>query len=104
MYFGSNEKAYHGSKIHKILKITNQIRNILNIRDVFNKYYVPCFTILIVSSNPKIKIKQKSQNYDFLQLLPSFSDANIVLENSRENSHSRDLLNIKRAVLRFGAD
>ena len=32
------------------------------------------------------------------------SDANIVLENSRENSHSRDLLNIKRAVLRFGAD
>ena len=72
MYFGSNEKAYHGSKIHKILKITNQIRNILNIGDVFNKYYVPCFTILIVSSNPKIKIKQKSQNYDFLQLLSSF--------------------------------
>ena len=32
------------------------------------------------------------------------SDANIVLENSRENSHSRDLVNIKRAVLRFGAD
>ncbi len=31
------------------------------------------------------------------------SDANIVLANSREKSHSRDLLNIKRAVLRFGA-
>lgn len=75
----------------------------MNIRDVFNKYYVPCFTFLIVSSNPKIKIKQKSKNVDFLQSLPSFSDANIVLENSHENSHSRDLLNIKRAVLRFGA-
>lgn len=75
----------------------------MNIRDVFNKYYVPCFTFLIVSSNPKIKIKQKSKNFDFLQSLPSFSDANIVLENSRENSHSRDLLNIKRAVLWFGA-
>lgn len=44
------------------------------------------------------------KKYDFSKLLPSFSDANIVLENSRENSHSRDLLNIKRAVLRFGAD
>lgn len=39
--------------------------------------------------------------YPFTFLL---SDANIVLENSCENSHSRDLLNIKRAVLRFGAD
>lgn len=75
----------------------------MNIRDVFNKYYVPCFTFLIVSSNLKIKIKQKSKNFDFLQSLSSFSDANIVLENSRENSHSRDLLNIKRAVLWFGA-
>ena len=37
-------------------------------------------------------------------LLFSFSDANIVLANSHENSHSIDLLNIKRAVLRFGAD
>lgn len=27
--------ANHGSKIHKILKITNKIRNVLNIRDVF---------------------------------------------------------------------
>lgn len=32
------------------------------------------------------------------------SDANIVLENSRENSHSGDLQTVKRAVLRFGAD
>jgi len=27
--------ANHGSKIHKILKTTNKIRNVLNIRDVF---------------------------------------------------------------------
>ena len=43
--------------------MTNKIRKILNIRDVFNKYYVPCLTLLIVFSNPKIKIKQLSNNY-----------------------------------------